>query len=681
MFLGGLSFLEAKDNSQILKKILDESLKKEVRLELMDSINWEAIELPIEKKIEIVTGLLPLVEKPIKKLELQDRICHWYFANGQYEESIKNYKETLKYAKKVEIKDWEHKIILSLVQKYTIKGELELAEEELNKLFKKGVSNRISAIGYICLADINNVRGEFIKAKENAHLALSCHTKGNYDLGQGEAYQYIAMISLNLGDFDSTVYYSDKMYDIFKKDNYLNQLAIACYYKALGFKGNFQFEKGISYLDSAKYYFKKIGNLGGSISCLDKMSSFLMESGQYERAKGFYLEAVQLQGKHKAVVYEMAARNLSLAHCYLKLKEYSNAKSTLDKVLEILKDEEKNAQWSLLHNLYGDYYLAKQQLGPAEKEYQLALANFGEGANPEKKINIFLGLASVKQIQKDFKASNNYLFQAERLSDNNLNGSQIQQMLAQNYKSLGMYDLAIEAMEKYQVYQDSLSEEQKNLTVQETLAKYQVERAIDKEKLAKSEKAIALAEASKQKILKWFGFILLALVILSFLVIYKRSKQLRVEKERSTKLKLEAANTTIEHSMDILKSQSNMILEKNRIIKELRDNLEDFFDVDLGSKEKFMVLLERRILTKEDWINFKKSFFVIYPDFMQNAENKFPNITEAELRVLCFTKLGLQKQEMADMLGVLPKSIQRTISRFKQKFNVEVELEFLIDNL
>jgi DNA-binding NarL/FixJ family response regulator len=134
---------------------------------------------------------------------------------------------------------------------------------------------------------------------------------------------------------------------------------------------------------------------------------------------------------------------------------------------------------------------------------------------------------------------------------------------------------------------------------------------------------------------------------------------------------MKASQAIIDHSREILANQSSLILDKNRIIEELKNNLELFFaDVTAGGNG-VQNFLESRILTNEDWDKFKVSFKVVYPNFMENCENLYDGLTSSELRLLCMYKLGMTKNEIAEMLAVLPSSVKRSVNRFYQKYDLD----------
>lgn len=84
------------------------------------------------------------------------------------------------------------------------------------------------------------------------------------------------------------------------------------------------------------------------------------------------------------------------------------------------------------------------------------------------------------------------------------------------------------------------------------------------------------------------------------------------------------------------------------------------------------------ILTKEDWQQFKEKFTSIYPLFFTKIRNKGYVLTQSEERLLALEKLQLRTSEMANILGISPKSFLTSRYRLKKKLNISKE-ECLIE--
>ena len=79
---------------------------------------------------------------------------------------------------------------------------------------------------------------------------------------------------------------------------------------------------------------------------------------------------------------------------------------------------------------------------------------------------------------------------------------------------------------------------------------------------------------------------------------------------------------------------------------------------------------ESRILTKENWLEFKKLFSASVPGFLEKIPTKFPQLTEGEIRYCCLLRLNLKVKDIALILGVNENSAYRNRSRLLAKIDL-----------
>ncbi len=74
-------------------------------------------------------------------------------------------------------------------------------------------------------------------------------------------------------------------------------------------------------------------------------------------------------------------------------------------------------------------------------------------------------------------------------------------------------------------------------------------------------------------------------------------------------------------------------------------------------------LLNTKILTQEDWKNFKKQFIKLHPLFFINLKLKDIQLTKSEERLLALEYLNLNTHEIANKLGISDRSV--IVSRYR----------------
>ena len=84
-------------------------------------------------------------------------------------------------------------------------------------------------------------------------------------------------------------------------------------------------------------------------------------------------------------------------------------------------------------------------------------------------------------------------------------------------------------------------------------------------------------------------------------------------------------------------------------------------------------LLKSHLLSAENWNNFKEAFENEKQEYASFLSTNFPDLTDANLRVIYLSQLQLNNAEIARILGVtlfaVKKAKQRLRSKYKDDYN------------
>jgi hypothetical protein len=213
---------------------------------------------------------------------------------------------------------------------------------------------------------------------------------------------------------------------------------------------------------------------------------------------------------------------------------------------------------------------------------------------------------------------------------------------------MGNYAKAYDILEAYTVMNDTINEERRRLSIEQTIHGYEIEK-----------KDLELARQEQQYeagIFRRNTFIALLVCLLLFgFLIYNRVKLILASKQQQ------------------LKYYTQVLLEKSTIIAGISEELDTFKNCSAPADEKmekFGRILQLKIHTEEDWEKFKNAFEEVYPRFFANLRYTYPDITASELRLAAITKLNLSLKEASTMLGISTESVKQ--SRYRLKKRIEV---------
>ena len=125
-----------------------------------------------------------------------------------------------------------------------------------------------------------------------------------------------------------------------------------------------------------------------------------------------------------------------------------------------------------------------------------------------------------------------------------------------------------------------------------------------------------------------------------------------------------------------LTSSSLMLIEKNQALDELMRRIKD--GGEAGEIAKRTVLELRNQIRahaggENEWMDFRTHFEQVHPDFFLRLKERFPALTEYELRLCAYLRTGMSGKQIAMMLSVQPESIKKSRTRLRRKLALGAE--------
>jgi len=302
-------------------------------------------------------------------------------------------------------------------------------------------------------------------------------------------------------------------------------------------------------------------------------------------------------------------------------------------------------------------------------------------------LNISVGYKSL--LQKD--SALHYLQKAEKISKR-LNLIKLNMRIANSYALLYQvfkdYKSANEYFNQYYTLKDSLYNLQKHEQIIEWQKRYESEKQQNTIDLLQKQNEIDAVNLRKQNIVIYSisSAALLALVILFMIIRQNKlktkvleSKQinLTIEQEKliSTQKLQETKNQLlldkIHHKERELVSSTMHILQKNELIQKLKIELDVINKtLDNDSLNKFSREMKGLSTQSGMWDNFSYHFEQVHPHFFIALKKLFPQLTQNDLKIAAFIKIGLNNKEIASLMQIAPDSIKSSKKRLKKKLHL-----------
>jgi len=415
-------------------------------------------------------------------------------------------------------------------------------------------------------------------------------------------------------------------------------------YKKLGyFFGTLgDYRTGIKYLELGQQQEGISPKLKAEI--LDNLGLLTLKSGgdTAQAMKNFEIAQNLALSEKDSLRYAKTLGNQ--ARIYEGMKDYQKALSLLDKDLEISKSlgNNKNTIFALMMRIrlcisMGANKDVRQMI--RETEYLL------EGADDKKTILELEGHKLNLAIQNgDLKQELNARRRIEQLQDSLrfLDGDPVLSQL--------------KFMADKQKYADKLS----------------LAQALIKKKRAETRLWVILS---------------LFVVVLSFFIYnafrYRSRKRMREYEYQLLNLKY----TKAELDKELMSSKSQLeeymvyLKRNNEQIDLLSSMLDEMGETSVKDRDELKTLLQSHLITDEKWQEFKLLLAKEFPNLLQDIQAKFPDITESNLRVIVLMKMGLNNREVANVLGVTPDAIKKSMQRLKKKLGGQagILMEYISD--
>lgn len=196
--------------------------------------------------------------------------------------------------------------------------------------------------------------------------------------------------------------------------------------------------------------------------------------------------------------------------------------------------------------------------------------------------------------------------------------------------------------------------------------------------LLQKEKDIALL--SNYSLVASIVFIVLFALVIIF---FQRRTNLRDKALIQTKGELVAAleeqkrmreqylQNEIEFKESQLSSLALQMMQKNNLLQELREKLDE--NEKVKEDQGFKKIINKGLNQDKDWTDFNSSFESLNKNFYTRLKELYPDISQNDLKLCALIKLNLSIKEMAGILNISPDSVKTARYRLRKKLELNSE--------
>jgi 7TM diverse intracellular signalling len=123
-----------------------------------------------------------------------------------------------------------------------------------------------------------------------------------------------------------------------------------------------------------------------------------------------------------------------------------------------------------------------------------------------------------------------------------------------------------------------------------------------------------------------------------------------------------------------LASSTLYMVQKNELLAQLKSQIDQLHKANPNNKQQGLKgiesILQSNLYLDADWRKFKVHFEQVHPNFFENLELKFPNLTKYETRLYSYFHIKLSTKEIAALLNIDPASVRRAKTRLLKKMHI-----------
>lgn len=174
----------------------------------------------------------------------------------------------------------------------------------------------------------------------------------------------------------------------------------------------------------------------------------------------------------------------------------------------------------------------------------------------------------------------------------------------------------------------------------------------------------------------WFKFVIVFVILLIFYAWYKyklslKEKQFLIEKEKQNqqisglekeKLESELNNQTfniLSRNKTLLKHKRRLSLLVNKVDEKTKKTLTDIVSE-----------IDQEINEEKDWKHIEPRLDKVYNNFMTILKGRHTNLTQSELRIAAYVRMGLSTKEISELLQKTTKAIDNDRYRLRKKLDI-----------
>jgi tetratricopeptide (TPR) repeat protein len=561
---------------------------------------------------------------------------------------------------------------------------------------KAYIFNRLSDL-YLDI-DLDSARTYADSALLNATVISNYRQISDAWVNFGNSYFFQGML-------DSAKVYYEKSFEAIRLTTDMDEIAAALNRLGLIYQAEGFHDEATDYYIKAARFYENNNNKQGMADVYNNIGIINHHFNQLEIAKTYYLKSLALFRKTQDKAGEAQVMN-NLATFYTESDQADSAFLFIRKAKKIFVEINHpsaeatcNLNIAILHNRNETFDSVLYYLDGAESLFSVINNHIGISSVYYNKGLYFNNINAPRQA---ITALNKSLETRRKIGNKN-SILECLKALSEAHEKIPNNALALQYFKESQAFQDSIASEEMQVRFQELQVRYETEK-MDKEIILYKKQA---QERRNQNIILIIGISGFMLISILFFYLFRtkarllssqeeyfsqqeKMNQLQFEKQQAENqlleeeilkqkevhhLQNEKFQAEIEHKSRELLTSAMHIVNKNKILAEIKDTLGNISSssesVFRKNANDLCKEIDKNIHVDSDWEQFKMHFDAVNKNFFEKLELQFPNLTKSDMKVCAYLKINLSTKEIAQIMNVSPAAVHKRFYRLRQKMQME----------
>jgi len=532
--------------------------------------------------------------------------------------------------------------------------------------FKKGI-----ATGYMHIGDYYGNRSETDSARYYALKAKDQFEAINSVRGLIFINHSLASLEESTGNLDEAITLTKETLKLIEENEPTGDLKTKFIGAQHAGLANRYLQKGsykIALIEALKALecFEKINHQSRKADVVKQLGD--IESGleNHLASVKYYKEAIAIYKTLGEKMYLAYAYN-SLGISYQNLKDYPKAKEAYDLAIENAQAvEDQGSLTNIWHNL-GELEVLNKNYSKATTYFEKAKAIAEEETLQLGLANALDGLSQIDFYSNNLAAALNKNDEAITLAKSNgalPHLKDLYQYRSGLLENLNRHKDAMTFLKASQEIKDSLFSQRKIQQIEELKAIYETEKKEQQILNQKNEIELLNVKNKVNNLQRSLLGLALILALIGVYAFYQRNKNNKLAKEK--------AETELEFKAKELTTHALHLAKKNEVLNDLKMKVKSLQSKSTSTRvyQSLIRTIDFDLQDDNNWENFSKYFEEVHKDFSAKAQQRFPNITANDLRLMALMKMNLSSKEIASILNISNEGIKKARYRLRKKLNL-----------